>query len=248
MGNSIPSSRAFQRIFDATARIDAAKSIAQVLGELRRGLDTYGFKSCLIANLPRQDMWSFDQHILINAWPRNWHSRYNQAGFYRFDPCVAVSRRATCPFLWSDVSQRLQVGNARRVMDEATEFGLRDGVCVPIEIDIGDGPGVVTVAGSSVDLGPTSRCCVHALGRHAYFAASRILGSSRPASRRGLTQREREILRWTAAGKTAWEISTILGVAESTINTHLRSVRQKLDAANIVHAIVEAIRRHEISI
>jgi LuxR family quorum sensing-dependent transcriptional regulator len=63
-----------------------------------------------------------------------------------------------------------------------------------------------------------------------------------------LSAREREILQWTAAGKTAWEISTILGVAESTINTHLRSVRQKLDAANIVHAIVEAIRRHEISI
>ena len=56
-----------------------------------------------------------------------------------------------------------------------------------------------------------------------------------------LTQREKECLTWTAHGKTSWEISTILGVSESTATFHLRNVGTKLKANNRAHAVAKAI-------
>lgn len=43
-----------------------------------------------------------------------------------------------------------------------------------------------------------------------------------------LTPRELEILRWTAIGKTSWQISRILRIAERTVNFHLQGAARKL--------------------
>ena len=43
-----------------------------------------------------------------------------------------------------------------------------------------------------------------------------------------LTDREEEIMRWVAEGKTNWEISVILHVSLNTIKFHLKNVYQKL--------------------
>lgn len=61
-----------------------------------------------------------------------------------------------------------------------------------------------------------------------------------------LTPREREVLSWAANGKTAWEISVILDISESTVISHLRNARDKLETVNVVQTIVEAMRRSEI--
>lgn len=65
---------------------------------------------------------------------------------------------------------------------------------------------------------------------------------------RKLTPREREVLTWTANGKTAWEISIILNIAESTVISHLRNARTKLETVNVVQTIFEAVRRSEITL
>jgi len=57
-----------------------------------------------------------------------------------------------------------------------------------------------------------------------------------------LTEREREILKWTAMGKTAWEISRILHISQRTVEDHLCHVRCKLDTATSTQAVVEALR------
>lgn len=237
----------FAAIFKAAQRIDAAKSIRQVVAELRHGLEDYGYKACLITDLPEPEIWSLEDHILVDNWPRRWFSHYMRTGLYRFDPCAALSRHAAEPFLWSDVRVRFTKPEAMRVMNEAADFGLRDGICIPISVSYGH-PAVVTAAGSAIDLRPAARCSVHAIGRHAYSAAERLLQGQRRTERQKLSPREREVLQWIAAGKTAWEVSAILGLSAATVNTHLKNIRNKLEAANVVHAIVTAVRRHEISL
>ncbi len=46
-----------------------------------------------------------------------------------------------------------------------------------------------------------------------------------------LTLREKEILLWTAEGKTSWEISLILNIAERTVTFHVQNSIQKLNVA-----------------
>ncbi len=56
-----------------------------------------------------------------------------------------------------------------------------------------------------------------------------------------LTAREREVLRWTAAGKTSYEIGVILGIATRTVNFHISIILLKLDAINKTQAVVKAV-------
>lgn len=62
-----------------------------------------------------------------------------------------------------------------------------------------------------------------------------------PAASVVLTAREREVLRWTAERKTAWEIGQILGIAERAVTFHVNNILVKLGAPNKVEAIVKAI-------
>ena len=58
-----------------------------------------------------------------------------------------------------------------------------------------------------------------------------------------LTTREKEVLQWIASGKTAWEISKILNIAERTVNFHSNNAKEKFNVATRSQAVVEALRR-----
>ena len=46
------------------------------------------------------------------------------------------------------------------------------------------------------------------------------------------SKREREILKWTAEGKTSAEIAIILSISENTVNFHQKNMQKKFNAPN----------------
>jgi DNA-binding CsgD family transcriptional regulator len=56
-----------------------------------------------------------------------------------------------------------------------------------------------------------------------------------------LSRREVEVLRWTAMGKTASEVSSIIGITTRTVNYHIANILLKLDAHNKIQASVRAL-------
>lgn len=58
-----------------------------------------------------------------------------------------------------------------------------------------------------------------------------------------ITQREIECLQWASIGKTAWEISMILGISERTVGFHLSNAATKLQANNRTHAVSIALKK-----
>lgn len=56
-----------------------------------------------------------------------------------------------------------------------------------------------------------------------------------------LSEREKEVLRWSGDGKTAGEIGQILNLSHSTVNFHIRNAMYKLNSPNKTAAIVKAI-------
>lgn len=58
-----------------------------------------------------------------------------------------------------------------------------------------------------------------------------------------LTDREREVLRWTAAGKTAAEIAIILDLSARTVESYLQKAAERLGTVNRTHTVAEALRR-----
>lgn len=58
-----------------------------------------------------------------------------------------------------------------------------------------------------------------------------------------LSPRQREVMQWTAEGKTCAEIAAIMGVAESTIRHHRMKVFEKLGVVSAAHAIALCFRQ-----
>jgi DNA-binding CsgD family transcriptional regulator len=56
-----------------------------------------------------------------------------------------------------------------------------------------------------------------------------------------ISARELDCLKWTAAGKTAWEASVILGISERTVRYHLNAAREKLECATTIQAVAKAV-------
>ncbi|WP_083786741.1 helix-turn-helix domain-containing protein [Methylobacterium nodulans] len=55
-----------------------------------------------------------------------------------------------------------------------------------------------------------------------------------------LTERQIEVLHLLAQGKRGSNIAVQLGISVCTIRAHIRNAMQKLDAANIPHAVARA--------
>jgi DNA-binding NarL/FixJ family response regulator len=81
-------------------------------------------------------------------------------------------------------------------------------------------------------------------------AANLLAGLARPAARPepiqdfGLTDREREVLRFIARGQSNAEIAQALFVSEATVKTHVNHIFAKLGARDRAHAIVLAQEHH----
>ncbi len=83
------------------------------------------------------------------------------------------------------------------------------------------------------------------LASHAMVAADRLvslkLNERELARLPKLTKREMDVLTWTAQGKTAWEVSVILGMSEKTVNFHLGNTMRKLGVSSKHQAVLKCL-------
>lgn len=56
-----------------------------------------------------------------------------------------------------------------------------------------------------------------------------------------LTRREKEILKWLSAGKTAWEIGQIMGLSGRTVEWKIGRITRRLGVSNRVHAVAHSL-------
>eukprot|EP00887_Chlorella_sp_A99_P003802 scaffold31.g3802.t1 len=67
-----------------------------------------------------------------------------------------------------------------------------------------------------------------------------LLPKFSPNSAIGLTDREVEVLKWVADGKTASEISMIMLISVHTVNFHVKKAVTKLNTSNTTAAVTRA--------
>lgn len=220
-----------------------------ILDILFRAVGRYGFDRFIISGLPDrgQDVRPF---VLLSGWPDAWYERYTSLGYVHLDPVARHCFTTTLPFEWSEATyDRESDLPAKRVMDEATDFGMDDGFCVPIHME-GGMQGVVSLVGDTAGLTEQSRLELHMLSLYAH-GRLRYLNTTAGQTlngRRAITSREAEVLKWAASGKTAGEIASITGLTERTVNAHCMNAQSKLGTKNRVHTVVEAIRHKLISL
>lgn len=132
--------------------------------------------------------------------------------------------------------------------DDATTFGIRTGVTVPVAAGFGR-LAAFTFASQerSVALDrlvTSSADILHLVGLYFHTQTVIRLAQHRPTGQHhSLTQRECQCLAWSARGKSVADIATIVGISPRTVVFHLENCRRKLDAASLTHCAVIATRQ-----
>jgi LuxR family quorum sensing-dependent transcriptional regulator len=192
----------------------------------------------------------FKKGVHLNTRPQDYIDRYEEKNYVVRDPVVTELRHSVRPFSWSDVMKRRNLTRGdRRIIEEAREFDVNDGLIIPI-VTLSGGMSVFSPCGRNPDLSPDARRAVELISLYSHEALKRkLLEQSRfKEVHTPLTPREREVMRWVAAGKSDIEIAEILSIAPPTVTLHVERAKRKLDAFRRTFAVVKAVRCGEITI
>ncbi|MDN3277998.1 autoinducer binding domain-containing protein [Frankia sp. RB7] len=187
---------------------------------------------------------------LISSYPKSWTNRYLRRCYHRRDPVVLRARAEHAIFTWgaSSGSIRPRDPEQSRFFEEATQFGIKSGITVPIRAGFGR-MAAFTVATDDALMEPdvllaTSNDTVQLLALYFHtHLRGHPAANVTPPDARTLSQRERQCLAWAALGKTVSETAVLVGITARTVAFHLENARRKLDAVSIAHCVALAIRR-----
>jgi DNA-binding CsgD family transcriptional regulator len=160
------------------------------------------------------------------------------------DPMNRHVKRSSVPIVYD---QKLYVEEgAGDLWEEQAPYGYKHGVAVALHLPNHQRfvLGVDRDTPLPEDDGRLGRLMgdLQLMSVHAQAAAVRLLlPAEGPASPR-LTPRELDILRWSAEGKSAWNVGEILGVSEHTVNFHMRNIFKKLDCSSKQQALLKAMQ------
>lgn len=232
----------FQRFVDRLAAKPDPSMLADVLSETLTVLDLTSFAYLLLPTEPEEAA------RLVSNYPAAWTEHYMANGYSSIDPVILQARKIPRSFTWGpEADLHLRPESQIEFFEEAAGFGIRSGFTLPIH----DGPRYVAALTLSVDARqrtldsiveryePTLQLVATLFHR----SARRVLIADRIVDGVALSPREYECLDWSAKGKTAWEISVILGISRRTVAYHIENAKAKLG----VHAISEAVARFAAS-
>jgi DNA-binding CsgD family transcriptional regulator len=187
--------------------------------------------------------------IAVN-FPASWCEYYFDRKYYEIDPVVRRAPTLLRPFLWDQLADQCQLQPCEQlVLKECGAAGLKHGVSVPLFGPLGR-VSVVSFASRFDDAEPLRRIGhLNALACQFHIAFTEL---TRPEENRqanvDLSVRERDCLRWTAQGKSSWDIGMILNISENTVNFHIKNAMRKLGTTSRTVAVVEAIRLNLIEL
>ena len=230
--------------FEILEHIQAATTTDGVFEQLSEITDMFGYSAFCLSAIPDPGI-KMDSYVMLSGWSEEWFDHYMENDFVQEDPVIQKLRATTKPFVWSSVFENKTPlsEKARQVMNDATEFRMKDGLCVPIFSISGFQAGM-SFGGERTDLTEQEQGAMQLLTIGAYNRIRDLVGSfGKMVSVPKLTARERECLKWTSAGKTSWEISQILNISQHTVDWYLTSAAKKLGAANRPHAVAEGFRK-----
>jgi LuxR family transcriptional activator of bioluminescence operon len=186
---------------------------------------------------------------LLSNYPEDWLAMYFKDGKQKADPVVQYIFEKQSPIRWDKLIASNDFSSAQglKVFEEASHHGLYNGVSIPLK-SASDNIAVFSMAvnkrSDAITLLDNAQMFSHTFATHLFQRYLQLeMSTDGSTDKSSLTKRELECLFWACEGKTAWEISQIVGVSERTVLFHLNNSTSKLGAVNRQHAVALAIKK-----
>jgi LuxR family quorum sensing-dependent transcriptional regulator len=238
-----------KRALDFVQRLQQLDGYEDICRHIVKEIEWFGFTCVSSFSIPKPGA-TLAESIWLNNRPKEWSDRYVQENQVNQDPVVKELRKNLHPYSWGDIREKRSLKKSeKRIMDEASDFGARDGFVIPI-VTLSGSTSLFSPCGRNPDLTQRARAALEIIGIYSHHALKRALVKNQRESivHTPLTDREREIMQWVAAGKSDDEISNILSIGTATVTSHVENSKRKLDAFRRTYAVVQAIRVGEISL
>ena len=232
--------------FEFIETLDRQNDVASLVRAFQELIGKYGMSCFAIGDLTQPKVRREDR-LSAATWPQNWLEHWHSRNYISADPVVYRLLRRNEPLRWKTV---LSAGdfNGARIFEEAAAFGMGDGYALPIYSRDGLVVGI-SMATDRYALGKQDEASLHMASIYFYAKLEELLPVQLPRVQESkLTPRERECLSWVASGKTDWEISQILNIAEQTVHEYVQNALIKLNATTRAQAVATAIFTKQIAL
>ena len=225
---------------------NGASSQEEVFALFQRALKELGYDSVVYSLLTdHPSIGRKAGHGVMGNYPRDWMDYYMAKGYFAKDPIPKRAFTTAAAYTWEHVVETCSISNRqKRLMHEAEEARLKSGAAVAIygpNFEVA-GVGLASSTGG-VNPSPDTLSVLRALSHQFHFAYSQFdVPRALPARQVYLTPREREILSYSAEGKSIPVMAAILSLSGNTVNFHLKNIYAKLNVSTRQTAVVKAIR------
>ncbi len=235
------------RLPDFVQEFGEADSTQSVLALMERAATDLGFDKFAYCALTGHDRYEAGENpppTVAHNFPAAWHDYYFEHGYQNIDPVLLLAPEIEHPFLWDSLNDSYHLEPEQRtVLRQARDFGLRDGVAVPLHGPRGS-VCLVTFAAGDGHPDPIAEFPKLEFLAGRFHSAYGAIGRSEIERWNGvpLSMRERQCLRLAARGKSSQEIGGILKISYNAVNYYFKNALHKLGANTRVMAVVKAIR------
>jgi DNA-binding CsgD family transcriptional regulator len=226
-------------ILEAKTPLDFRKEVIQFAESL-------GFNTVSAMTVIDRSAVGPEFHVVDNT-PVAYTQAYHDTGLARVDPVMQHCKRAAVPIIW-DQGTYVDKG-CGDMWEHQASYGYRTGIALAIHLPGGRHFSMGVDRDRALSSNPKALTRIVAelqlFAVHAQDAAFRIfeaVSSAPPSELPPLTPREKEALRWTMEGKTAWEVGAIMSISERTAVLHLQNATHKLQCINKHQAVLKALK------
>jgi LuxR family transcriptional regulator, quorum-sensing system regulator BjaR1 len=231
--------------FEFIENTDRQDNAAALVESFQALIGKFGMTSFMMGNPSHPQVYREDR-LWATTWPEEWLRHWSDQNYISIDPVVNRLLTSNKPLRWvqaGDISDE----TTAHVLEEAREFRMKAGFALPIYSREGF---VVAISmdAEHYELGKAEEACLHMAAIYFHAKLERLRARTMAPKRESrLTRRERECLSWVASGKTDWEISQILRIAEQTVHEYVQNALIKLNATTRAQAVAIGIITKQIA-
>lgn len=178
--------------------------------------------------------------VLAGRFEPSWSRRYIAKNYAGSSVIARHMLEFNMPYTWTD-ALKAQGDHAvqRKIIGEASEHGLREGLFSPIRLSDRSFAAVVVAGWDVPSADPLHRMMTEVLAARYHHEVSRLLDRG-VAGSNALTRRQRDCLSWVRHGKSSTDIGELLGISPQTVEEHIAAACRRLGVRTRLQAAVEA--------
>lgn len=230
---------------DSLDRFSSEKDEDTVFNSLLWAARELGYEYCSVTIFVRRPLGQ-NKVYKRNSYPSVWNQFYRDHHCVANDPMMQKSLQAQLPLLWTDelFAENLSLWGHYQAHD------LRYGVSQTVH----SARGVTSVLNLVRSQDPISAGEFYDKAGDVFWLANLVHNALVPgieaqaqqqihdlASEAHLSNREVEVLKWTAQGLTSVDVAKVLKLTERTVNFHIARCIEKLGVCNKLSAVVKAV-------